>query len=109
LAGKLHVRSIHFRRKQHADIRLALDTLALSTLWMTLCNAPNQPHQRVISSAGFISPRGDGGLSVQRQREALIAEGVEVITVAGGGASINVHGGGKEKVDLKRYGWFPED
>jgi hypothetical protein len=38
----------------------------------------------------------------------LIAEGVEVTTVAGGGASINAHGGGKEKVDLKRYGWFPE-
>jgi methylated-DNA-protein-cysteine methyltransferase-like protein len=73
-------------------------------MFRTTCLLP----ERVISSAGFISPRGDGGLSVQRQREALIAEGVEVTTVAGGGASINAHGGGKEKVDLKRYGWFPE-
>jgi methylated-DNA-protein-cysteine methyltransferase-like protein len=62
----------------------------------------------VIASSGFISPRGDGGLSVQRQREALLAEGVEVTTMTGGGVSINAHGGGKEKVDLKRYGWFPE-
>jgi methylated-DNA-protein-cysteine methyltransferase-like protein len=62
----------------------------------------------VISSSGFVSPRGDNGLSVQRQREALIAEGVEVNTVTGGGLSVNSHGGGKEKIDLKRYGWFPE-
>jgi methylated-DNA-protein-cysteine methyltransferase-like protein len=62
----------------------------------------------VISSAGCISPRGDGGLSVQRQREALLAEGVQVVAVAGAGAGVNRYGGGKEKVDLERYGWFPE-
>ena len=45
---------------------------------------------------------------MQRQREALLAEGVEVTTMTGGGVSINAHGSGKEKVDLKRYGWFPE-
>lgn len=46
----------------------------------------------------MISPRGDEGLGVQRQREALEAEGVEVESVPGLG----------EKVDIRRYGWFPE-
>lgn len=56
-------------------------------------------HQRVISSKGLISPRGDGGLGVDRQREALQAEGVEVIVLPGGAGS---------KIDLRVYGWFPE-
>lgn len=64
--------------------------------------------QRVISSSGYISPRGDNGLSVQRQRDALMMEGVEVVTVSGGGVRVEVRGGGKERVDLKRFGWFPD-
>lgn len=54
--------------------------------------------QRVISSRGVISPRGDLGLGVARQKERLEAEGVEVDTVSGLG----------ERVDLRTYGWFPE-
>lgn len=46
----------------------------------------------------MISPRGDEGLGVQRQREALEAEGVQVDTVSGVG----------ERVDIRQYGWFPE-
>jgi methylated-DNA-protein-cysteine methyltransferase-like protein len=55
--------------------------------------------QRVISAKGVISPRGDDGQGVARQKTALQAEGVEVVTLAGGGG---------EKVDVRRYGWFPE-
>ena len=53
----------------------------------------------MISAKGIISPRGDEGQGVARQKTALIAEGVEVVTLAGGGG---------EKVDVRRYGWFPE-
>ena len=55
--------------------------------------------KRVISAKGIISPRSDEGLGVARQKTALIAEGVEVVTLAGGGG---------EKIDVRRYGWFPE-
>lgn len=36
---------------------------------------------------------------MQRQREALELEGVEVTTLPGGAG---------EKVDLRAWGWFPE-
>lgn len=52
----------------------------------------------MISAKGVISPRGDGGLGVARQRERLEAEGVEVETVSGVG----------ERIDIREYGWFPE-
>jgi len=55
--------------------------------------------KRVISAKGIISPRGDEGQGVARQKTALEGEGVEVVTLAGGGG---------EKVDVRRYGWFPE-
>jgi methylated-DNA-protein-cysteine methyltransferase-like protein len=55
--------------------------------------------KRVISAKGIISPRGDEGQGVARQKIALEGEGVEVVTLAGGGG---------EKVDVRRYGWFPE-
>ena len=55
--------------------------------------------QRVISAKGLISPRADQGLGVARQRTRLEQEGVEVTTLAGAGG---------EKVDLRVYGWFPE-
>jgi methylated-DNA-protein-cysteine methyltransferase-like protein len=55
--------------------------------------------KRVISAKGIISPRGDEGQGVARQKTALQGEGVEVVTLAGGGG---------EKVDVRRYGWFPE-
>ncbi|EAL20511.1 hypothetical protein CNBE4310 [Cryptococcus deneoformans B-3501A] len=57
------------------------------------------PWQRVVNSKGIISPRGDSGLGVARQKERLEDEGVEVETLAGAGG---------EKVDLRRWGWFPE-
>jgi len=59
---------------------------------------PPVPWHRVINSAGTISSRGPGTDGAQRQREALEAEGVEVVTV---------HGGGEMRVDLTRWGWFP--
>lgn len=55
--------------------------------------------QRVISAKGVISPRGDEGQGVARQKAALQAEGVEVTTLAGGGG---------EKINIRVYGWFPE-
>ncbi|WWD19009.1 hypothetical protein CI109_103466 [Kwoniella shandongensis] len=57
------------------------------------------PWQRVVNSKGLISPRGDLGLGVARQKERLEQEGVEVETLMGNGG---------EKVDLRRWGWFPE-
>ena len=56
--------------------------------------------KRVISSKGLISPRGDLGQGVARQKDRLEQEGVEVVTLAGAGG---------EKVDLRRWGWFPEE
>ncbi|RSH88664.1 hypothetical protein EHS25_002891 [Saitozyma podzolica] len=58
------------------------------------------PWQRVISSKGLISPRGDQGQGVARQKDRLEQEGVEVETLAGTGG---------ERVDLRRWGWFPEE
>jgi methylated-DNA-protein-cysteine methyltransferase-like protein len=40
------------------------------------------------------------GLGVARQKDRLEQEGVEVVTLAGAGG---------EKVDLRQYGWFPEE
>ncbi|TXT13796.1 hypothetical protein VHUM_01163 [Vanrija humicola] len=57
------------------------------------------PWQRVINAKGLISPRGDEGLGVARQKDRLEAEGVEVETLPGAGG---------ERVDLRRYGWFPD-
>jgi methylated-DNA-protein-cysteine methyltransferase-like protein len=54
----------------------------------------------VISAKGIISPRGDAGLGVERQRQRLEAEGVVVETLVGQGG---------EKVDMREYGWFPEE
>ncbi len=53
----------------------------------------------MISASGQISPRGDEGLAVARQKTQLEQDGVQVDTMAGGG----------ERVDLKRYGWFPSE
>ncbi|KAK0243854.1 MGMT family protein [Armillaria nabsnona] len=56
---------------------------------------PPVPWYRVISSTGAISSRGPGTDGAQRQREALEAEGVEVSDPG-------------LKVDLRRWGWFPD-
>lgn len=68
--------------------------------------------QRVIASNGTISPRGDQNLGAQRQRDALIAENVEVADLMGAGVGVENFGvrggGGRYKVDLRRYGWFPD-
>lgn len=56
------------------------------------------PWQRVLSSTGQISSRGDGGPGAERQREALEAEGVEVTG----------RPGELGRVKLNDWGWFPE-
>ncbi|KAH8823888.1 MGMT family protein [Flagelloscypha sp. PMI_526] len=55
------------------------------------------PWQRVIGSNGSIALKGENKL---RQRRALEAEGVEVL-----------EGRGLDglRVDLKTYGWFPDE
>lgn len=62
--------------------------------------------QRVIGSTGYISPRGDSGLGAERQMERLREEGVEAVDVGAGG--VGTRGGGRFRVDVKRFGWFPE-
>ncbi|KAI0704787.1 MGMT family protein [Earliella scabrosa] len=59
-------------------------------------NAP-VPWHRVLSSSGVISSRGPGTDGASRQRDALVAEGVDVVTTRAGDF----------KVDLGQYGWFP--
>jgi hypothetical protein len=42
----------------------------------------------------------------------LEEEGVEVTTMTGGGVNMGVGaaaGGGAERIDLKVYGWFPDE
>lgn len=51
----------------------------------------------MIGASGTISSRGPGTDGAQRQRDALVAEGVEVIT----GRT------GEMRVDLRVFGWFP--
>lgn len=58
---------------------------------------PPIPWHRVISASGTISSRGPGTDGAQRQRDALVAEGVEVVT----GRT------GEMRVDLRAFGWFP--
>lgn len=62
-------------------------------------HSENVPWQRVINAKGGISPRGDGGLAVNRQVQRLRAEGVEVS---------DARGIAENFVDLSRYGWFPK-
>ena len=38
--------------------------------------------------------------------QRLQEEGVEVMDVGGGG--VGTRGGGRFRVDVKRFGWFPE-
>jgi len=58
---------------------------------------PPIPWHRVIGASGTISSRGPGTDGARRQRDALIAEGVEVVT----GRT------GEMRVDLRTFGWFP--
>ena len=51
----------------------------------------------MIGSSGAISSRGPGTNGAQRQRDALVAEGDEVVT----GRT------GEMRVDLRTFGWFP--
>jgi methylated-DNA-protein-cysteine methyltransferase-like protein len=62
-------------------------------------HSDNVPWQRVVNAKGGISSRGDGGLAVNRQVEALRAEGVEVN---------DARGVEENFVDLKTFGWFPK-
>ncbi|KAI9059256.1 MGMT family protein [Trametes sanguinea] len=58
---------------------------------------PPIPWHRVISSSGTISSRGPGTDGAARQRDALIAEGVDVETARSGEFHVN----------MRTYGWFP--
>ncbi|KAI0086028.1 MGMT family protein [Irpex rosettiformis] len=58
----------------------------------------NIPWHRVLSSTGAISSRGPGTSGAQRQKEALEAEGVEVV----------VGRTGDFRVNFGEWGWFPE-
>lgn len=58
----------------------------------------NIPWHRVLSSTGAISSRGPGTSGAQRQKEALEAEGVEVVDGRTGDFRVN----------LGQWGWFPE-
>jgi methylated-DNA-protein-cysteine methyltransferase-like protein len=60
--------------------------------------APPVPWYRVVSSSGTISSRGPGTEGAQNQRDELEAEGVEVST----GRT------GEMRIDLVRWGWFPQ-
>jgi methylated-DNA-protein-cysteine methyltransferase-like protein len=60
-------------------------------------NVPPVPWHRVISSAGTISSRGPGTSGAAQQQQALVAEGVQVVTSRTGDM----------KVDFTRWGWFP--
>jgi methylated-DNA-protein-cysteine methyltransferase-like protein len=55
------------------------------------------PWHRVIGSTGTISSRGPGTQGAQRQRDALVAEGVEV----------TMGRTGELRVDFGSWGWFP--
>ncbi len=62
------------------------------------------PWQRVVSSSGAISERGDGGAGARRQAERLRAEGVAVSEARGAGVGT----GGRWRVSLNGpngYGW----
>ncbi|KAI1784111.1 MGMT family protein [Ganoderma leucocontextum] len=58
---------------------------------------PPVPWHRVLSSTGVISSRGPDTDGANRQRDALIAEGIDVVATRSG----------ELKVDLRQYGWFP--
>jgi len=58
---------------------------------------PPVPWHRVIGGTGTISSRGPGTQGAQRQRDALVAEGVEV----------TIGRTGELRVDFGRWGWFP--
>lgn len=62
-------------------------------------HSDNVPWQRVVNAKGGISPRGDGGLAVNRQVRRLRAEGVEVT---------DARGAEENWVDLSKWGWFPK-
>ncbi len=51
----------------------------------------------MLSSTGIISSRGPGTDGANRQRDALVAEGIDVVATRSG----------ELKVDLRQYGWFP--
>ncbi|EMD39834.1 hypothetical protein CERSUDRAFT_103774 [Gelatoporia subvermispora B] len=59
---------------------------------------PPVPWHRVLSSSGAISSRGPGTDGANRQAQELEAEGIDVTQTRSGDL----------KVDLHRWGWFPE-
>ena len=85
-------------KSQHVsvfDILLIKKLLALKFLPPN--TNPPIPWHRVIGASGTISSRGPGTTGAQHQRDALQAEGVEVIT-----------GRNQEmRVNLREFGWFP--
>ena len=51
----------------------------------------------MLAASGTISSRGPGTDGATRQRNALVGEGVDVVTTRAGDF----------KVDLRAFGWFP--
>jgi methylated-DNA-protein-cysteine methyltransferase-like protein len=65
--------------------------------FLSAATTPPVPWHRVIGASGTISSRGPGTDGAWRQREALEAEGVDVV----------VGRTGEMNVDFARCGWFP--
>jgi len=74
-----------------------LNPLAKALKFLRPETNPPVPWHRIINSSGSISSRGPGNDGARRQRDALVAEGVEVTETQDG----------EFKVDLREYGWFP--
>jgi len=74
-----------------------LDPLSSALKFLSPNTNPPVPWHRVIGASGTISSRGPGTQGAQRQRDVLVAEGVEV----------TVGRMGDLRVDFGRWGWFP--
>ncbi|RPA77632.1 DNA binding methylated-DNA--cysteine S-methyltransferase [Ascobolus immersus RN42] len=68
-------------------------------------NSDTVPWQRVVSAAGKISDRHDGGAGRERQAEVLRSEGV--VVVEDGGRTVTGRKLERFGVDLETWGWFP--
>jgi len=79
---------------EHTGVDLAL---AKALKFLRPETNPPVPWHRIIGSSGAISSRGPRTNGARRQRDALVAEGVEVTETQDG----------EFKVDLREYGWFP--
>jgi methylated-DNA-protein-cysteine methyltransferase-like protein len=98
LAGKPNY-SRHVGQGEQLDclIQLCAIICVIALKFLPSNTNPPIPWHRVIAASGTISSRGPGTDGARRQRDALVAEGVDVVQ----GRS------GEFRVDLGRFGWFP--